>query len=92
MKKLLPIIIVAVLTNLIVLQIFNYSNNVPAEEVPYWDKVNSVIWAISMLAALIIAIINRKYLFKKAGWITATIVALLFCTPLPFILFVVLTN
>lgn len=92
MKKVLPIIVIAILTNLIVWQILTYSDGLPSEEIPYWDKVSSIIWGISMLLALITAVINRRYLLKKGVWIMATITALLFCTPFPFILIVVLTQ
>ncbi|WP_183576155.1 hypothetical protein HDF18_19975 [Mucilaginibacter sp. X5P1] len=92
MKKLIPIIIIAAVTNLIVKLIFDYSNNAPTGETPHWDHIMDVIWIIGMLAGITIAIINRKYLFKKATMIIATLAALLFCTPFPFILIVVLTN
>ena len=90
MKKLAPIIVVAVSINLIVLPIFNYSNNVPSEDVPHLDNIMSAIWVIGMILGATLAIIHRKILFKKASLIIATIVTLIFCTPFPFILLAVL--
>lgn len=90
MKKLIPIIVVALLTNLIVLPIFNYSNNVASKEIPHLDNIMSVIWFIGMILGATFAIINRKVLFKKLRLIIATIVTLIFCTPFPFILLAIL--
>lgn len=92
MKKLISIAIVAILTNLIVIPLFNYSNNIPSDEVPFWDNIISVVWAAGIITGLTLTIVYRKYLFKKTIVIVATILALLICTPVPFLVIYRLAN
>ena len=92
MKKLLPIIIVAILINLVVTILYNHSNEVPSDEVPYWDNIVSGVWILGMVAAIIISIIKRKELFKNPLIITCTIICLIFCSPFPWVSIIKILN
>lgn len=94
MAQLRTLIIIAILANLLTLLLYNYAANQPGGSgvamlfVFVWMPA---LWLITIITAIIILIIRRKYLFQKSivRW---TVLTLLFTTPFPAIAFYYVTH
>ncbi|HVA98668.1 MAG TPA: hypothetical protein VNG53_07205 [Bacteroidia bacterium] len=94
MTQLRPLIITAILANLLTICLYNYAAGQPGGSgvallfALVWMPV---LWLITIIATIIVSIIKRKYLFQKpiVRW---TLVTLLFTTPIPAIAFYYLTH
>lgn len=84
MKRLIPLIIIAVIANIASVQIVKYSDELPSEEIPFWDNVASIGWIVCMIITIVYVIFNRTHLFTRRliGW---SILILIFCTPIPIL-------
>lgn len=82
MKRLIPLLLIAVIANTATIQIVKYSDELPSDKIPFWDNVVSTGWIVCMLVTLVYVIINRKQLFSKK-FIAWSILLLIFCTPVP---------
>jgi hypothetical protein len=85
MIKLFPLIFLALIANLltvILYLIYSDSTGGDGRIMFFAVIVMPVLWGLSIITALIISIINRKYLFLKKI-VVWTILALVFCTPFP---------
>jgi hypothetical protein len=87
--KLVYLIILALALNVLSFFILRYSEIVPSQDTAFWDAVNSWIWVIGLLAAVIYSVAFRKILFKLET-IFWTILTLVFCTPVPLIAFFIM--
>jgi len=86
MKKLIPLLSVAIIANALIVLIFNYSNGVPSEDVPFYDNIISIIAGVGIITNIVLTIIYRKDLFKKLLAGVCAVILILLTTPLPFIL------
>ena len=92
--QLRPLIIIAILANLLTLALYIYVAGQPGGSglallfIVLWMPA---VWLISIFVTIVIAIIKRKSLFKKplVRW---TFLTLLFTTPIPAIAFYYLTH
>jgi len=94
MTQLRPLIIIAILANLLTIGLYNYAANQPGGSgiamlfALVWMPA---LWLTAIVASIIISIIKRKHLFQKpiAHW---TLLTLIFTTPIPAIAFYYVTH
>ena len=87
MKKLLPIIIVAVIANAITFSFYCYAAGEPegSDLSLAFALTVPAVWVITLITVIIITIRRRKAIFKKGGLFWKLLV-LLFGTPIPFLI------
>jgi len=87
MKKLLPIIIVAVIANAITFSFYCYAAGEPqgSDLSLAFALTVPAVWLIALITVIIVAIRRRKAIFKKES-LLRTFFVLLFGTPIPFII------
>ncbi len=87
MKKLVPIIVIAVIANAITFSFYNYAAGEPqgSDLSLAFALTVPAVWIIALITMIIIAIRRRKAIFKKGGRVR-TFFVLLFGTPIPFII------
>ncbi|MFI5406333.1 MAG: hypothetical protein ACHQ1D_07445 [Nitrososphaerales archaeon] len=87
MKQLRPLIILAILANLVTIVLYNYMASLPGGsgiDLMFALVWMPAVWIITIITTIIILVIQRKYLFQKSivGW---TVLTLVFATPFPAI-------
>jgi hypothetical protein len=93
MKKLTPIFIVALITNLITFCFYFYAASQPGGSGLSLVFVLTilVLWIITIIVLIVLVIIGRKIIFRRTllKW---TIPVLVFCTPVPFLVMFFILN
>jgi len=93
MKKLTPIFIVALLANLVTFCFYFYAASQPGGSglSLVFVLTMPVLWAITIVIVTVLVIICRKIIFKQ-DVLKLTIITLVFCTPIPFLVLFFIQN
>ena len=93
MKRLTPIILVAIIANLITVCFYFYAASQPGGSGLTLAFVLAlpVIWGVTLITAVTLTVVGRKMIFKK-GILRWTIPALVFSTPIPFLVLFFILN